>query len=74
MAARVDRAGWQAAWFWFQSVAMLALRFALAVPFYRSGLTKWDGFLSLSPSTFYLFEKSSAAHLRRRLSRSPIRT
>ena len=63
MAARVDRAGLQAAWFWFQSVAMLALRLALAVPFYRSGLTKWDGFLSVSPSTFYLFEEEFRLHL-----------
>ena len=30
------------------SLAMLALRFALAVPFWKSGMTKWDGFLTLS--------------------------
>ena len=48
---------------WFQSVAMLALRFALAVPFYRSGLTKWDGFLSLSPKTAYLFENQFKLHI-----------
>lgn len=33
------------------------LRIALAVPFFRSGLTRWDGFLSLSPTTVYLFEE-----------------
>lgn len=33
------------------------LRVALAVPFFRSGLTRWDGLLSLSPSTVYLFEE-----------------
>lgn len=37
------------------SLACLALRFALAIPFFRSGLTKWDGFLQLSPSANYLF-------------------
>jgi putative oxidoreductase len=46
--------------------AMLApplLRIALAVPFFRSGLTKWDGFLSLSPSAQYLFEEEFKLHL-----------
>jgi putative oxidoreductase len=37
-------------------IACLALRFALAIPFYRSGLTKWDGFLELSASTPFLFQ------------------
>ena len=65
MAAPMSRipAAWQTAWLWFQSVAMLALRFALAVPFYRSGLTKWDGFLSLSPKTGYLFENQFKLHI-----------
>lgn len=46
--------------------AMLApplLRIALAVPFFRSALTKWDGFLSLSPSAEYLFEEEFKLHL-----------
>ena len=30
-------------------VAPPLLRIALAAPFFKSGLTKWDGFLSLSP-------------------------
>lgn len=37
------------------SLALLALRVALAVPFFRSGLTKWDGFLDLSASARLLF-------------------
>jgi putative oxidoreductase len=41
----------------------LVLRIALAVPFYRSGLTKWDGFLSLAPSAFYLFENEFKLHI-----------
>ena len=60
--SRIPRLG-RRAWLWFQSVAMLALRFALAVPFYRSGLTKWDGFLSLSPKTAYLFENQFQLHI-----------
>src|SRR6202163_180763 len=39
------------------------LRIALAVPFFRSGLTKWDGFLSLAPSAQYLFEEEFKLHL-----------
>lgn len=39
------------------------LRIALAVPFFRSGLTRWDGFLSLSPSTVYLFEEEFKLHI-----------
>ncbi len=54
---------WLTAFLWFQSLASLALRFALAVPFYRSGLTKWDGFLSLSPTTTYLFENQFKLHI-----------
>ena len=44
-------------------VAKLGLRIALAVPFYRSGLTKWDGFLQLSDSAVYLFEDEFKLHL-----------
>ncbi|WP_315700634.1 MULTISPECIES: DoxX family protein [unclassified Bradyrhizobium] len=39
------------------------LRVALAVPFFRSGLTKWDGVLSLSPAAIYLFEDEFKLHL-----------
>lgn len=44
-------------------VAPPALRIALALPFFRSGLTKWDGFLSLSPSALYLFEAEFKLHI-----------
>jgi putative oxidoreductase len=60
MAAPLAR--WRIGLLWLQSFAMLALRVALAVPFYRSGLTKWDGFLSLSPATAYLFEYQFKLH------------
>jgi putative oxidoreductase len=38
-------------------------RIALAVPFLRSGLTKWDGFLHLSPTAEFLFEEQFKLHL-----------
>ncbi len=41
----------------------LALRVALGLPFLRSGLTRWDGFFSLSPATQYLFEEVFRLHL-----------
>jgi putative oxidoreductase len=44
-------------------VASPLLRIALAVPFFRSGLTKWDGLLSLSPSAQFLFEEEFKLHL-----------
>lgn len=45
------------------SLGLLGLRIALAIPFWRSGLTKWDGFLSLSSGARYLFEQEFRLHL-----------
>src|SRR5205823_9581177 len=39
------------------------LRIALAVPFFKSGLTKWDGLLSLSPAAVFLFEDEFKLHI-----------
>lgn len=44
-------------------VAPPVLRIALALPFFRSGLTRWDGVLSISPGTLYLFENQFKLHL-----------
>lgn len=44
-------------------LAQLALRVALAVPFFRSGLTKWDGFGRISDSALYLFREEFRLHL-----------
>jgi len=44
-------------------VAPPVLRIALAMPFLKSGLTKWDGFLSLSPAASYLFEDEFKLHV-----------
>ncbi len=46
-----------------ESLAQLALRVALAIPFYRSGMTKWDGFLSLSDSADALFTDEFKLHI-----------
>ncbi len=37
------------------SLTTLALRFALAVPFWNSGMTKWDGYFTLSFGAKQLF-------------------
>ncbi len=54
-------------WEWLISVSTIVappvLRVALALPFLRSGLTRWDGFLSLSAGTLYLFEEQFKLHI-----------
>lgn len=42
---------------------LILLRVALAVPFYRSGLTKWDGFLQLSNGAKFLFADEFRLHV-----------
>jgi putative oxidoreductase len=44
-------------------LAQTALRLALAVPFFKSGLTKWDGFLQLSDGAEALFSEEFKLHL-----------
>jgi putative oxidoreductase len=46
-----------------QVVAPPVLRIALAMPFFKSGLTKWDGFLSLSPAAEFLFQDEFKLHI-----------
>ncbi len=45
------------------AIPLLTLRIALAIPFWRSGLTKWDGFLNLSSGARYLFEQEFKLHI-----------
>jgi putative oxidoreductase len=45
------------------SVTQLVLRVAVALPFWRSGQTKWEGWLQLSDSAVYLFEEEFRIHL-----------
>jgi putative oxidoreductase len=40
----------------------IVLRMALAVPFFKSGLTKWDGFLRLSETPVLLFSEEFKIH------------
>jgi putative oxidoreductase len=46
-----------------QALASLLLRIALAIPFIRSGMTKWDAPLQLSGSAKYLFENEFQLHV-----------
>ncbi|NBZ86353.1 DoxX family protein [Stagnihabitans tardus] len=41
----------------------LGLRLALAFPFFFSGLTKWDGFLTLSGGARFLFASEFRLHI-----------
>ncbi|WP_052522664.1 DoxX family protein [Ensifer sp. BR816] len=45
------------------SLAQLALRFGLSVPFWRSGMSKWDGFLQLNDVAILLFTSEFKLHL-----------
>jgi putative oxidoreductase len=45
------------------ALPLLALRLALAVPFYTSGLTKWNGFLQLSDGARFLFAEEFKLHV-----------
>jgi putative oxidoreductase len=49
------------------SLASLVLRFGLAVPFFKSGLTKWDGFLQISDTPELLFTEEFKLHIFGRL-------
>jgi putative oxidoreductase len=45
------------------SLVQLVMRVALAVPFWRSGILKWNGFLKLSESAVTLFSDEFMLHL-----------
>ncbi len=45
------------------SLVSLVLRFGLAVPFFKSGLTKWDGFLQISDTPELLFTEEFKLHI-----------
>ncbi|HEX3845357.1 MAG TPA: DoxX family protein [Steroidobacteraceae bacterium] len=44
-------------------LAPIAARLAIAVPFLRSGLTKWNGWFHVSPVVDFLFESMFRLHL-----------
>ena len=45
------------------SLTQLVLRFGLAIPFWRSGVNKWDGFLQLNDIAVLLFSSEFKLHL-----------
>lgn len=45
------------------SLVQFVMRTALAVPFWRSGINKWDGFLQLKDTTVLLFSDEFMLHL-----------
>ena len=44
-------------------IAPPVVRIALAIPFLKSGLTKWSGWLDVSPTAQFLFESMFQLHL-----------
>jgi putative oxidoreductase len=48
--------------FWPQSLTLLVLRLTLAMPFWASGLTKWDGWFALSFGATALFNDEYKIH------------
>jgi putative oxidoreductase len=50
-------------WIAQPSLTQLTLRLALAVPFWKSGILKWNGFLQLSDTAIYLFTDEFKLHL-----------
>jgi putative oxidoreductase len=62
-AAIVDRAVRLIQWIAQPFLAQLVLRLALAVPFWRSGILKWSGFLQLNDTAIDLFTDEFKLHL-----------
>jgi putative oxidoreductase len=50
-------------WIARRSLAQFALRLALAVPFWKSGMLKWAGFLQLNETAIDLFTDEFKLHL-----------
>lgn len=63
LAGLVGRADALLGWIAAPSLVQLALRLALAVPFWRSGVLKWDGFLQLNEVAVTLFTDEFMLHL-----------
>ncbi|MBH5369105.1 DoxX family protein [Bradyrhizobium glycinis] len=61
--ALIDRANHLVQVLAMPSLVQLVLRLALAVPFWRSGLLKWDGFLKLNDTAVTLFSDEFMLHL-----------
>ncbi len=63
LATIIDQAVGIIRWIAQPSLTQLVLRLALAVPFWKSGILKWDGFLQLNDTAVYLFTDEFKLHL-----------
>jgi putative oxidoreductase len=63
LATIIDRAVGIIRWIAQPTLAQLVLRLALAVPFWKSGILKWNGFLQLNDTAIYLFSDEFKLHL-----------
>jgi putative oxidoreductase len=61
--AMIDQAVGIIRWIAQPSLTQLMLRLALAVPFWKSGILKWNGFLQLNDTAVYLFTDEFKLHL-----------
>ena len=61
--AVIERAVGAIRWIARPSLVQLVLRVALAVPFWKSGILKWDGFLRLNDTAVALFTYEFKLHL-----------
>jgi len=58
-----DKASWLVQTVAVPSLVQLVMRVALAVPFWKSGILKWTGFLKLSDTAVTLFTDEFMLHL-----------
>jgi putative oxidoreductase len=63
LTALIEHAVGTIRWIAQPSLTQLMLRLALAVPFWKSGILKWNGFLQLSDTAIYLFTDEFKLHL-----------
>jgi putative oxidoreductase len=63
LAALIDQAIMVIRWIAQPSLTQLVLRLALAVPFWKSGILKWAGFLQLNDTAIDLFTDEFKLHL-----------
>ena len=59
----IDQAVGIIRWIAQPSLTQLVLRLALAVPFWKSGILKWNGLLQLNDTAIYLFTDEFKLHL-----------
>ncbi len=63
LATKIHKASRAVQWLARPSVTQFVLRLALAVPFWKSGILKWSGFLQLNDSAIDLFTDEFHLHL-----------